>query len=104
MTVEDLEVHRDLNMRFHEVIVKDSHKPVIADALALALAVDCNGIVRAYRRFNYTHMQHHSVFYAPVNRQRARAEAIMREHANATLRYVGSAAADERMKVILRSQ
>ena len=51
-------------------------------------------------------MQHHSVFDALVSRQGARSEAIMREHANATLRYAeifGSATANERMKVIHRS-
>ncbi|WP_122317200.1 GntR family transcriptional regulator [Pseudomonas cichorii] len=117
VSIEDLEVYHDLNMRFHEVIVASSHNPAIADALArndhlpfasvTALAVDRNDMVREYRRFNYAHMQHHSVFDAMVNRQGARAEAIMREHANATLRYAeifGSAAADERMKVILRSE
>jgi GntR family transcriptional regulator of vanillate catabolism len=117
VTIEDLEVYHDLNMHFHQVIVEGSHNPAIADALArndhlpfasvTALAVDCNDMVREYRRFNYAHMQHHSVFDALVNRQGARAEAIMREHANATLRYAevfGSAAANERMKVILRSE
>jgi hypothetical protein len=62
-------------------------------------------MAREYRRFNYAHMQHHAVFDALVNRQGARAEAIMREHANATLRYAeifSSAVASERMKVILR--
>ncbi|WP_448724323.1 GntR family transcriptional regulator [Pseudomonas farris] len=117
VTIEDLELYHDLNMRFHEVIVEGSHNPAIADALArndhlpfasvTALAVDRNDMVREYRRFNYAHMQHHSVFDALVNRQGARAEAIMREHANATLRYAeifGSATAEERMKVILRSE
>ena len=69
-----------------------------------ALAVDREDMAREYRRFNYAHMQHHSVFDALVNRQGARAEAIMREHANATLRYAeifSSATADARMKVIL---
>ncbi|MEF9673512.1 GntR family transcriptional regulator [Pseudomonas sp. MWU13-2100] len=116
VTVEDLELYHDLNMRFHQVIVEGSHNPAIADALArndhlpfasvTALAVDRHDMVREYRRFNYAHMQHHAVFDALVNRQGARAEAIMREHANATLRYAeifGSTAAEQRMKVILRS-
>ncbi|NBF04024.1 FCD domain-containing protein [Pseudomonas sp. Fl5BN2] len=111
---EDLEVYHDLNMRFHQVIVAGSGNPAIADALArndhlpfasvTALAVDRQDLAREYRRFNYAHMQHHSVFDALVNGQGARAEALMREHANATLRYAetfGSALADERMKLIL---
>ena len=117
VTEDDLEVYHDLNMRFHQVIVEGSHNPAIADALArndhlpfasvTALAVDRNDMAREYRRFNYAHMQHHSVFDALVSRQGARAEAIMREHANATLRYAeifGSATADERMRVIHRPE
>jgi GntR family transcriptional regulator of vanillate catabolism len=63
---------------------------------------------REYRRFNFAHMQHHSVFDALVSRQGARAEAIMREHANATLRYAevfsGNGSSGERMKVIARGE
>ncbi|MCW2271608.1 putative HTH-type transcriptional regulator YdfH [compost metagenome] len=116
VTEEDLEAYHDLNMRFHQVIVEGSHNPAIADALArndhlpfasvTALAVDRHDLAREYRRFNYAHMQHHSVFDALLNGQGARAEAIMREHANATLRYAetfGVATTDERMKVILPS-
>ena len=114
---EDLELYHDLNMRFHQVIVAGSGNPAIADALArndhlpfasvTALAVDRQDMAREYRRFNYAHMQHHSIFDALVNGQGARAEALMREHANATLRYAeifGSAVADERMRLILRPQ
>lgn len=111
---EDLEAYHDLNMRFHQVIVEASHNPAIADALArndhlpfasvTALAVDRHDLAREYRRFNFAHMQHHAVFDALVNGQGARAEAIMREHANATLRYAetfGNAKATPHIKVIL---
>jgi GntR family transcriptional regulator of vanillate catabolism len=114
VTEDDLEVYHDLNMRFHQVIVDGSHNPAIADALArndhlpfasvTALAVDRENMAGEYRRFNYAHLQHHSVFDALVHGQGARAEAIMREHANATLRYAeifGSSIAEERLKVIL---
>ncbi len=117
VTEDDLEIYHDLNMRFHQVIVEGSHNPAIADALArndhlpfasvTALAVDRDDMAREYRRFNYAHMQHHSAFDALVSRQGARAEAIMREHANATLRYAeifSSATADQRMKIILRTE
>lgn len=117
VTEEDLEVFHDLNMRFHQVIVDGSANPAIAEALARndhrpfasvsALAFDRDNMAAEYRRFNFAHMQHHSVFDALINRQGARAEAIMREHANATLRYaeVFSAARDtERMKVISRGE
>ncbi len=94
---EDLQVYHDLNMRFHQLILAASANRAIAEALARndhlpfasvsALAIDLNDMAREYRRFNFAHMQHHAVFDALINGQGARAEAIMREHANATLRY-----------------
>ncbi|EGH28843.1 transcriptional regulator GntR, partial [Pseudomonas syringae pv. japonica str. M301072] len=97
VTEDDLEVYHDMNMRLHRVIVEGSGNRAIADALSrndhlpfasvTALAVDRDNLIREYRRFNFAHMQHHAVVDALVNGQGARAEAIMREHANATLRY-----------------
>ncbi|KPW38803.1 Transcriptional regulator GntR [Pseudomonas coronafaciens pv. porri] len=112
VTEDDLEVYHDLNMRLHRVIVEGSGNRAIADALArndhlpfasvTALAVDRNNLIREYRRFNFAHMQHHAVVDALINGQSARAEAIMREHANATLRYaeIFGTCVPERMKVI----
>ncbi|WP_122412073.1 GntR family transcriptional regulator [Pseudomonas viridiflava] len=116
VTEDDLEVYHDLNMRLHRVIVEGSGNPAIADALArndhlpfasvTALAVDRNDLVREFRRFNFAHMQHHAVVDALINGQSARAESIMREHANATLRYaeIFGAGVHERMKAIQRSE
>lgn len=66
--------------------------------------MDRDNLIREYRRFNFAHMQHHAVVDALVNGQGARAEAIMREHANATLRYaeIFGTGQNERMKVIQR--
>lgn len=108
---DDLQVYHDLNMRFHQIIVSGSGNLAIADALArndhlpfasvTALAVDCQDLKREFRRFNYAHMQHHSIVDALASGQGARAEALMREHANATLRYAEVfEAASERMKVL----
>ncbi|WP_116828731.1 GntR family transcriptional regulator [Pseudomonas syringae] len=114
VTEDDLEVYHDMNMRLHRVIVEGSGNRAIADALSrndhlpfasvTALAVDSDNLIREYRRFNFAHMQHHAVVDALVNGQGARAEAIMREHANATLRYaeIFGAGQNERMKVIQR--
>ncbi|WP_239988376.1 GntR family transcriptional regulator, partial [Pseudomonas syringae] len=114
VTEDDLEVYHDMNMRLHRVIVEGSGNRAIADALSrndhlpfasvTALAVDRDNLIREYRRFNFAHMQHHAVVDALVNGQGARAEAIMREHANATLRYaeIFGAGQNERMKVIQR--
>ncbi|WP_024679065.1 GntR family transcriptional regulator [Pseudomonas syringae] len=108
VTEDDLEVYHDMNMRLHQVIVAGSGNRAIADALArndhLPLAVDRHNLIREYRRFNFAHMQHHAVVDALINGQGARAEALMREHANATLRYadIFGAGVHERMKVIQR--
>ncbi|WLI04512.1 GntR family transcriptional regulator [Pseudomonas sp. FP597] len=95
--LEDLEVYHSLNMRFHQAIIEASGNRAIAEALARndhlpfasvsSLAVDRDNLKREYQRFNFAHLQHHSVYETLVSGQGARAEAIMREHANATLRY-----------------
>ena len=94
---DDLAEYHDINKRFHQVIIEASGNPAIADALARnehlpfasvsSLAVDRNDLAREFRRFNFAHLQHHTVVDALLAGQGARAEAIMREHANATLRY-----------------
>ncbi|WP_024643426.1 GntR family transcriptional regulator [Pseudomonas syringae] len=115
VTEDDLELYHDMNMRLHRIIVEGGGNRAIADALArndhlpfasvTALAVDRNNLIREYRRFNFAHMQHHAVVDALINGEGARAEAIMREHANATLRYaeIFGAGMHERIKVIQRA-
>ncbi|KPC23621.1 Transcriptional regulator GntR [Pseudomonas syringae pv. cilantro] len=116
VTEDDLEVYHDMNMRLHRIIVEGSGNRAIADALArndhlpfasvTALAVDRNNLIREYRRFNFAHMQHHAVVDALINGEGARAEAIMREHANATLRYaeIFGTGLHERIRVIQRAE
>lgn len=97
VTEEDLEAYHDLNRRFHGLIIAASENPAIAAALARdehlpfasisALAFDRNHLEQEYRRFDYAHIQHHAAFDAIEQGQGARAEAIMREHANAALHY-----------------
>ena len=97
VTEADLELYHDMNKRFHAVIIEAAVNPAINAALSRdehlpfasvsALAIDRNHLDREFRRFNFAHMQHHAVFDAIDHRQGARAEAIMREHANATLSY-----------------
>lgn len=95
--LEDLEEYHDLNRTFHQAIVAASGNPAIGLALGRhehlpfasvsALAVDADNLEREYRRFNFAHLQHHAVFDALVRGHGARAEGIMREHAQATLGY-----------------
>ena len=94
---QDLAMYHDMNQRFHQIIIEASLNPAIAEALSRnehlpfasvsALAFDRNNLAQEYRRFNFAHMQHHAVFDAIHNGQGSRAEAIMREHANATHGY-----------------
>ncbi|WP_421682736.1 GntR family transcriptional regulator [Stutzerimonas urumqiensis] len=97
VTEEDLEAYHELNLRFHQLIVDASGNTAIGQALARneqlpfasvsSLAVNLNDLRREYRRFNFAHMQHHAVVDALLHGQGGRAESIMREHANVTLRY-----------------
>lgn len=97
VTEEDLEVYHEINLRFHQMLLDASGNPAIAVTLARneslpfasvsALAVNLNDLTREFRRFSFAHIQHHTVVDALVHGQGARAELIMREHANVTLRY-----------------
>ena len=97
VTEDDLEEYHDLNKRFHAVVIEASGNPAIDMALSRiehtpfasvsSLTVDQHNLVGEYHRFNFAHMQHHAAFDALDNGQGARAEGIMREHANATLHY-----------------
>ncbi|MEN6669029.1 GntR family transcriptional regulator [Psychrobacter sp. B38] len=97
VTEEDLEIYHEINQRFHTLIIEASHNPAIdiaktrsehmPFASVSSLAIDRDNLAGEYRRFNFAHMQHHAVFDAISHGQGARAEGIMREHANATLRY-----------------
>lgn len=112
VTENDLEAYHDLNRRFHAIIIEASGNPVISTAMqrnehlpfasVSSLAVDRNNLKGEYRRFNFAHLQHHAVFDALDRRQGARAEAIMREHANATLRYADLFALHDEKQSALR--
>jgi GntR family transcriptional regulator of vanillate catabolism len=98
LTLDDLHAYHDFNARFHRTVIEASGNPAIAAALArndrlpfasvAALAVDAENLSGEFRRLSFAHMQHHLVFDALCHGQGSRAEAVMREHANATLRYI----------------
>lgn len=106
MTEADLAAYQDMNIRFHTGIIDAGGSRAIREALARnehlpfasvrALAADVTRLDREYRRLSYAHMQHHAIFQALASRQSARAEALMREHANATLAHVDFAFDGER--------
>jgi GntR family transcriptional regulator, vanillate catabolism transcriptional regulator len=96
-TEADAPLYLDMNIRFHAAIIEASGNVAIQEALSRndhlpfasvkALAIDRNNLGAEYKRLNYAHMQHHAIVEAIAARQGARAEALMREHANAVLRY-----------------
>jgi len=97
LTAQDIEDYQTMNMQFHNAIIGASGNHAIPAALALnehlpfasvnALAFNPKNLTKEYQRFHYAHMQHHAIFHAIVNGQGARAEALMKEHAHATLAY-----------------
>ncbi|WCE05546.1 GntR family transcriptional regulator [Pseudoxanthomonas sp. JBR18] len=97
IVADDMQVYHELNMTFHQVIVEASGNAAVATALSRndhlpfasssALAFDNNNLAGEWTRFNFAHLQHHAIVDAMRTGQSARAEALMREHANATLRY-----------------
>ena len=98
VTEEDLAAYHDINKRFHQTIIDASGNEAVAEALARnehlpfasvsSIAVDRDNLAREFRRFNFANMQHHTIVDALIAGQGARAEAIMREHAQVTIRYM----------------
>lgn len=94
----DVETYHAMNMRFHRIIIEESRNHAIAEAVtrndhlpfgsANSIAYDNAAPVREFARLHFAHAQHHIVVDAIDRGQSARAEAMMREHANAGLHYV----------------
>lgn len=94
---EDVVSFHDLNMTFHNTIIDNCGNGAVKSAIMLndhipfasvsSIAIDSSAMEREYLRLTFANVQHHLVFDALINRQGTRAEALMREHANAALRY-----------------
>lgn len=87
-----------LNARFHAAIVRgDGRSRVVADAIARnnhlpfasadSITVRRDQLEREFRKLQLAQMQHRLVVQALEQRESARVEALMREHANIGLRY-----------------
>ncbi|WGY47342.1 MULTISPECIES: GntR family transcriptional regulator [unclassified Vibrio] len=108
VTRDDLNLYHEINQQFHELILEASDNPAIASSLqrnehlpfasVSSLTFNFEQMEQEFRRFNFANMQHHTVVDAIVRRQGARAEAIMREHANVTLNYAEVFAEDSRLR------
>ena len=87
----------DLNQRFHDTIVGGTDSRVIADAIgrndhlpfasADSLVIDREALDQEYRKLALAQVQHRLVVDALEQRESARVEMLMREHAYIALRY-----------------
>lgn len=85
-------LYAEMNARFHALLLKGAGSAQLADALernsrvpfagAQALAFDKDNLEEMYGMLYYAHRQHHAIVEAIEKGQSARAEALMREHAN----------------------
>ena len=86
----DEQRYGEMNGRFHALIVEGAGSRIVADALArndhvpfasakaVAFSKDLAQLLPV---LNYAHRQHHAIVQALENREAARVEALMREHA-----------------------
>ncbi len=89
----DEAAYAEMNERFHALILQEAESAILAEALERnsrvpfagpqALAFDKTNLEQMYDALHYAHRQHHGLVEALENGQSGRAEALMREHANA---------------------
>jgi GntR family transcriptional regulator, vanillate catabolism transcriptional regulator len=94
--------YAEMNERFHRLLLKDCGSALLTEALERnnripfaapqALAFDKGNLEQMYDMLSYAHRQHHAIVEAIEQGQGARAEALMREHANAVKESINLAA------------
>jgi GntR family transcriptional regulator, vanillate catabolism transcriptional regulator len=97
ITADDIGPWSRLNNAFHRTIVEATDSSVIADAIARndhlpfasadSIIIDTNALDREYEKLRFAQLQHQLVFEALEQRESARVEMLMREHAYIGLRY-----------------
>jgi len=85
-------VYAQMNERFHVLILTEAGSALLTETLKRnsripfagpqALAFDRDNLEQMYDMLRYAHRQHHAIVEALAAGQSARAEALMREHAN----------------------
>lgn len=85
--------YAEMNARFHALILEEAGSSILSAAVERnshvpfagpqALAFDQTNLERMYDILHYAHRQHHGIVEALERGQSGRAEALMREHANA---------------------
>jgi len=97
LTEEDIGRWSRLNERFHRAIVDAAGSRVVADAIARnnhlpfasadSLVIDRHALAAEFRKLQLAQMQHQLIAEALLQRESARVEGLMREHAYIALRY-----------------
>jgi GntR family transcriptional regulator of vanillate catabolism len=97
ITEEDIGRWSRLNRDFHACIIGADRSAVIADAIARnnhlpfasadSIIIDTQALPREYEKLRFAQLQHELVVDALMQRESARVEMLMREHAYITLRY-----------------
>jgi GntR family transcriptional regulator of vanillate catabolism len=97
LAVEDIARWSRLNRRFHDALVHSHESHVIADAMARnnhlpfasadSIALNPDALPAEFQKLRVAQLQHQLVFDALVQRESARVEMLMREHAWVGLRY-----------------
>jgi GntR family transcriptional regulator of vanillate catabolism len=92
MQESDEALYADMNARFHDLIIREAHSPMIEQALERnaripfvgpqTLAFDKTSLDRMYVLLLYAHRQHHCIVESIERGESARVEALMREHTN----------------------
>ena len=94
---DDIERWTELNARYHRIVVGSHPSRVIADAIArndhlpfasaTSIVIDPQSLAAEFRKIQIAQLQHQLVLEALENRESARVEMLMREHAWVGFRY-----------------
>ncbi len=97
LTEDDIASWSQLNERFHQAIVGAAGSRVVADAIARnnhlpfasadSIIIDHGALDKEYAKLRVAQLHHQLVFDALEQRESARVELLMREHANIGVRY-----------------
>lgn len=97
LAAEDIGDWAAMNRRFHRAIAEGGDSHVVADAIARnnalpfassdSIAIDETAPAREHERLRVAQLQHRLIVEALEQRESARVELLMREHANIGLRY-----------------
>ena len=95
-------LYAEMNERFHRLILTEAGSPLLSETLARnsripfagpqALAFDKGNLEQMYDMLRFAHRQHYAIVEALERGQSARAEALMREHANSAKESINLAA------------